>query len=90
VRQLIADGLLRVVRVGARVRIRPADLSSFVEERLSPPAASATADGRSDIGETRALPSHSFSLPARTHIPGPAPPDPGAAESDRQDAKEPK
>ena len=34
VRQLIADGDLRVVRIGQRVLVRPADLTEFVEQRL--------------------------------------------------------
>ena len=40
-RQIIADGLLPVVRIGGRVRVRPADLYEFVEDRVSAPAAEA-------------------------------------------------
>jgi excisionase family DNA binding protein len=32
--QLIAEGQLRVVRIGNRVLVRPADLAEFVEERI--------------------------------------------------------
>ena len=46
VRQLIADGLLPVVRIGARVRLRPSDLSQFVEDRLSAGADGEPLDAR--------------------------------------------
>jgi excisionase family DNA binding protein len=36
-RQLIVDGLLPCVRIGGRVRVRPADLVRFVEDRVSAP-----------------------------------------------------
>jgi excisionase family DNA binding protein len=38
VRQLIADGLLPAARIGARVRVRPADLCRFVDDRVATPA----------------------------------------------------
>jgi excisionase family DNA binding protein len=74
VRQLIADGLLPVVRIGVRVRIRPTDLCRFVEDRLSARAERDPSDDPSDISGSRALAISSALLA-------------DAAESDRQDAK---
>jgi excisionase family DNA binding protein len=41
--QLIADGDLRVVRIGGRVLIRPVDLAAFIDARVDGPNVKAAA-----------------------------------------------